>query len=154
MDWPNDELNIDYVTRDEINNDSGFMENITAAYVAEESENLMNSESIVMMEDVNNAYDALYEHTGQLRFDILSNYSYNSFNVDFRDISKHDDLIQSLRQQHPDDTRLRQYQQMVIDKKPELKAIREHAQSVSDRAGFGGMVGGFLGTMAAHTQDP
>lgn len=154
MDWPNDELNIDYVTRDEINNDSGFIENITAAYVAEESENLMNSESIVMMEDVNNAYEALYEHTGQLRFDILSNYSYNSFNVDFRDISKHDDLIQSLRQQHPDDTRLRQYQQMVIDKKPELKAIREHAQSVSDRAGFGGMVGGFLGTMAAHTQDP
>jgi len=149
-------LNLDYDSEKELGEDTGFMENFSASYDHEQAENLGNSESITMMEDVNNAYTALYEYTGQARFDTLSDYgnSVAGFDLDLRDLGAEQDLIIKLRQQHPDDTRLRTYEQMIADKKPELKALRERSQDVYDRAGVMGTVGTFLGTMGAHVKDP
>jgi hypothetical protein len=149
-------LNFDYDSDKELGEDTGFFENIDVAYDHEVNENLSNSESIVMMEDVNNAYTALHEYTGQARFDTLSNYGNEvaGFDLDLRDLDAEQDLITKLRQQHPDDTRLRTYSQMIADKKPELKALRERSQDVYDRAGVMGTVGSFLGTMGAHAKDP
>ena len=157
MSWTHQSaLNIDYDSEKELGEDSGFLENFNVAYDHEQAENLGNSESITMMEDVNNAYTALYEYTGQARFDTLSSYgnSVAGFDLDLRDLGAEQDLITKLRQQHPDDTRLRTYEQMIADKKPELKALRERSQDVYDRAGVMGTVGTFLGTMGAHVKDP
>ena len=149
-------LNLDYDSEKELGEDTGFMENFNASFDHEQAENLSNSESIAMMEDVNNAYAALHEYTGQARFDTLSSYGNEvaGFDIDLRDLDAEQDLIIKLRQQHPDDTRLRTYSQMIADKKPELKALRERSQGVYDRAGVMGTVGTFLGTMGAHVKDP
>ncbi len=157
MSWTHQSaLNVDYDSEKELGEDTGFLENFNVAYDHEQAENLSNSESIVMMEDVNNAYAALHEYTGQARFDTLSDYgnSVAGFDLDLRDLDAEQDLIIKLRQQHPDDTRLRTYSQMIADKKPELDALRERSQDVYDRAGVMGTVGTFLGTMGAHVQDP
>jgi hypothetical protein len=157
MNWSySSSVDIDYDSEKELGEDTGFMENVNASFAHEEAENLSNSEDIVMMEDVNNAYAALHDYTGQPRFEILSGYanSVAGFDLDLRDLDAEQDLIIKLRQQHPDDTRLRTYSQMIADKKPELKALRERSQDVYDRAGVMGTVGTFLGTMGAHVKDP
>jgi len=149
-------LNFDYDSDKELGEDTGFFENIDVAFRYEVNEQLSNSQDIVLKEDVDNLYTALYEHTGQSRFDILSNYgnSVAGFTIDVRDPNAERDLTIKLRQQHPDDERLKTYEQIIDAKKPELKALRERSQDVYDRAGGMGTVGTLLGTMGAHFKDP
>jgi hypothetical protein len=157
MSWTHSSaLNFDYDSEKELGEDTGFFENIDVAFDHEQSENVSNSESIVMVEDINNLYAALHERTGQPRFDILSNYGnrVGPFTIEMRDVNAERDLVIKLRQQYPDDKRLRTYEQMIDDKKPELKALRERSQDVYDRAGVMGTVGSFIGMMGAHFTDP